>query len=78
MTCSWCGGKLETKAFCPSCDGAGGWGDWLETGEDTCVNCNGTGEPQPDESPVMHDYCPKCCLISPTNAESIHPHPKHK
>jgi hypothetical protein len=61
--CSSCGGKLETKSFCRSCNGTGGWGNWIETGYDTCVHCDGTGEPQPDESPSMHGYCPKCSLI---------------
>lgn len=70
MTCSSCGGRLVDKSFCSSCEGAGGWGDWLMTGDDTCVNCGGTGEPQPCEVPAMHGYCPKCCLIYPTNEQS--------
>jgi len=73
MTCSSCGGQLVDKPFCASCGGAGGWGDWLKTGEDTCVTCDGTGQPMEDDPPVINRYCPKCCLIYPTNNQLCRP-----
>ena len=54
------------ESFCSSCDGEGGQGDWLETGEDTCAACGGTGQASASDSMVVHRYCPKCSLIYPT------------
>lgn len=71
MKCDYCASQLERATFCPSCEGAGGWGDWIETGDDICLTCGGTGEPQEGEDSVSRWHCPKCrCIYPPMQGKS--------